>query len=346
MDGSVRNVDKGWIAAGLVTAGVVGGLMATAPRAALVIALAPFAALLVGRSSQSDNRSGRPHPGVQPRIGERDRDAYIRRRRRWSNTRGFIGRCAHRVASGRPLRPTPGLAWFGAYAAIGFLGAFWNGVPISLATEGCYLASKSILFGLAVAQVDWTEKDIKLIARLAAAVVAAILVCTLLNLVLLGTWAYHFQSWHFIEHRYGLPSLVGPFVHPSLLGNFLSLAAIAILGYRALIAKSPGSAVLLVGTVVGSLFSLRWTAFTGLMLGGVLVKILIARVSTVIAVAIIVPAIAIAGWGAITETAASTYQTYVVESNTRRAEHFDGRLYDGRCRALPPRRRFCQVRKL
>lgn len=221
----------------------------------------------------------------------------------------------HRLAAGERLRTFPGFGWFAGFAAFGFASAAWNGVDPVVGLEGGFLSTKVVLLGLAVAQVDWGVRDLRAGARVGAGVLWVVVACTAANLVLLGTWAYHFQSWHFIEYRYGLPSLVGPFVHPSVLGDFLCMGAIAVVSYRATLARGLGSLALVIATSAGAFLSLRRVALVGLALGTTLVRLLVARAATLLIALAIVPLIGIGLWGTIRSTTSATYESYIVDRN-------------------------------
>jgi hypothetical protein len=61
-------------------------------------------------------------------------------------------------AMGRRIRSFPGLAWFGTFAALGFISAFVAGVPLAWALDSAFLTLKGVLFGWSVAQLDWTRR--------------------------------------------------------------------------------------------------------------------------------------------------------------------------------------------
>ncbi|MDR7160113.1 hypothetical protein [Arthrobacter sp. BE255] len=160
----------------------------------------------------------------------------------------------------------PGSIAFLGFASLGFLSALLR-QPLdpTVVISGSFLATKAILFGWAVAQFQWQPKDVRKMARSAAFVVTIILGATAINAIIPGTWSSVFSVNGAPIVRYGLPSMIGPFIHPFDLAFAMSMSAIAIMSYRRYVGKSHFSAVLLAGSSIATFLSFRRKDLLGLL---------------------------------------------------------------------------------
>src|SRR6476469_848443 len=74
---------------------------------------------------------------------------------------GLVVLCAvtmplRRIVGRRPLRNLPGQWWFAGFLVCGVLSALVLHVPVAIFTTGTFIIGKGLLFGWAVAQLDWT----------------------------------------------------------------------------------------------------------------------------------------------------------------------------------------------
>jgi hypothetical protein len=177
--------------------------------------------------------------------------------------------------------------------------------------EGAFLAVKGALLAWAIAQLDWTERDFVFIVRAVGAVLALTVACAVVNLAIPEQWTAAVQSGGDVEYRYGLPSLVGPFSHPSAFGQIAALGAIAVVAYRATIAKSLTSAVLLIGSLFSVVFSLRRRLVVGVAASIGFVRLKISRATTALVALIALPPALILLWPFLTTATAEIYEDYL-----------------------------------
>jgi hypothetical protein len=214
---------------------------------------------------------------------------------------------------GRPIRWLPGNLWFVLYLCIGLVSSFIAGASVLYSVEDAFLILKGLLFGFAVAQIDWKTADIKKAVTYATWVLIVMLATTVLNVLLPEPWTHEFALPGAVSVRFGFSSLIGPFVHPASLGHVMALAAIAIVAYRTTLGRSSGSMVLLVASALASVLSLRRKSFVGLLAGsiGARLSFLQGRVRTVIVLALVLPAAAFILWEGIETVYTKTYTEYV-----------------------------------
>lgn len=169
-----------------------------------------------------------------------------------------------RLVTRRRIRWYPGLGWFAAFGLFGVLSAIIAGVPIDLLSVASFLALKGVLFGFALVQVDWTSDSVRGAVRVGSALILLILLACLVNAGIPAEWTAVLTRRGEPQLVGGIPALVGPFTHPGDLGLVLALAAVAVLAYRQVIGRGWLSLMLLIGTVIGSIASLRRKSVVGL----------------------------------------------------------------------------------
>lgn len=173
-----------------------------------------------------------------------------------------------RLALRRRLRWYPGLGWFAAFGLFGVTSGIVAGVSFDLLSVASFLALKGVLLGFALIQADWTRDSVRAAARVGAALIVVILVACVVNAAVPAEWTATFTRRGEPQLVAGIPALVGPFTHPGDLGLVLALAAIAVLAYRQVMGRGWLSLTLLVGSVVGSIASLRRKSVVGLAAAG------------------------------------------------------------------------------
>jgi hypothetical protein len=225
---------------------------------------------------------------------------------------------AGRLLRGRALRLMPGLVWFGGFAALGLLSDLANHVPTRISEEGFYLALKGIGFGFAVAQLDWTLADVRRIVRIGAWVIGFILVCCALNLIAPHAWTSRVLVASLDGgYRLGIQSLVGPFIHPGNLGQVAALCAIAILAYRRTHGRSRLVDAMGIATILAAALSFRRKAVTGLLLGGLTVTLRHRPATTLLVLAVTLPAVIVLSWSQITAVVDRTSAVYLGQDRAK-----------------------------
>lgn len=226
----------------------------------------------------------------------------------------------YRLLSRKSLRWIPGGCWFIAYMVMGLLSSLVSNVPLVLSIQGGFLLLKGVLFAFALAQLDWNTSDLRKIARIGGLLLAFILLATVINLLYPGPWTEMLGRMRGgVQYRLGLPSLIGPFVHPVALGQVLALGCSAVLAYRFAVSKGPWSMLLLCASLVGGLLSLRRKVL--LALGASLLSVRLSfagkRMSTGLVAVIVTPLVVIVSFDAIASIIAFTYDEYVVNGDVQ-----------------------------
>ncbi len=141
-------------------------------------------------------------------------------------------------------------------------------VPTGTFFLGAFIVSKGLLFGWAVAQVDWSERHLAIAARVGVVLIALCVLAGVINFVARGPWeALLASDANASEARSFLPSLIGPFTHPIDFGQFMALAFLAVAAWRAAVGRSALTLVLLLATAMSALASARRTSIGGLVVG-------------------------------------------------------------------------------
>jgi hypothetical protein len=216
-----------------------------------------------------------------------------------------------RLMAGQTLRWLPETGWILGFLVAGVISGIVLQVDWAVLGEGAFLAVKGALLAWAVGQLDWTERDFASIVRVVGVVLALTVVSGAVNLVIPELWTAAVQSGGDVEYRYGLPSLVGPFSHPSAFGQIAALGAIAVVAYRATIARSLTSAVLLIGSLFAVVFSLRRRLVVGVLASIGFVRLKVARATTALVALIALPPALIVLWPLLTTATTEIYQDYL-----------------------------------
>ncbi|WP_166880233.1 hypothetical protein [Salinibacterium sp. ZJ450] len=172
------------------------------------------------------------------------------------------------VLQGRGLRAIPGGWAFAVFIIMGIFSSVANGVPTEHALEAVLLAVKMPLLAFGIAQLDWSETDMRKIARLGVFLGLFVGLFVLVNGLVGRIWATVLSGQlNYVDYRYGLLSLQGPFSHPLVLGNFAAILVVMILSTRVLLPQIRWTRVALVAVCASVLFSFRRTAIAGAIAG-------------------------------------------------------------------------------
>lgn len=175
--------------------------------------------------------------------------------------------CVERLSVRQSLRVSfPGIYAFVGFACFGIASILMRPpFDLSVALGGTFLACKAFVFGWAVAQFSWAPSDVRKMLRSGAWIVAFILVAAIPNALFPSQWSSVMSVNGGVIKRYGLPSMIGPFIHPFDLAFAASMSTVAIMAYRRHIAKSRISAVLLCGGAIATFLSFRRKDLLGLV---------------------------------------------------------------------------------
>ena len=223
---------------------------------------------------------------------------------------------------------------------IGVLSGLALHVPFMIFLTGAFVIGKGVLFAWAIAQLDWTERHLRVAARVGGVLVVLCLVATAVNLAVPGAWnAVMSTDPNAVESRSFLPSLLGPFTHPIDLGQFMTLSAVAVAAWRTAVGKTAFTLLLLVGTAFGALASARRTAIGSLVVAWLWVQ---ARVRSTAVLLTVAPVALVVLAGPLATVARVTYDDYLgvgnreartvltVDSFGVAADHFPGGAGFGR----------------
>ncbi len=223
-----------------------------------------------------------------------------------------------RLLSGNALRWTPETGWILGFVVAGIVSGIVLQVEWPVLAEGAFLAVKGVLMAWAIAQIDWTERDFSGIVRAVGVLLGLTLVCAVINLVAPTSWVSIVESGGDVEYRYGLPSLIGPFSQPSAFGQIAALGAIAVVAYRATIAKSLASAVLMIGSLFAVVFSLRRRLIVGVVASILFVRLKVSRATTAIVGLLVLPPALIVLWPLLVTSAEALYEDYFASESAAR----------------------------
>lgn len=159
----------------------------------------------------------------------------------------------------------PGFPLFAGFLLFGILSSYMSSVPVSITLSGILLAGKGIAFGWSVAQIDWTESDIPRIVKISCCVMAFVLGCALINLLFPSFWVNTVMQSSGFGRRYGVPPIIGPFVHPGYFGTTVALFAIGTYAYRLKVGKSRINTILLFSSLAASFLTFRRKVLGALM---------------------------------------------------------------------------------
>lgn len=216
----------------------------------------------------------------------------------------------------RQLAWFPGLGWFVAFGGLGLLSGLLNGVEFGTLAVASFLAIKGVVFGFAVAQLDWDAKSVARLTRAGAVVLGLVLLAVAINAVIPQQWTLWIAGDDYIQYLFGLPAMVGPFVHPGDLGLVLAVAVSAVLAYRFVIGRGPVSLALLIGSFLGALSSLRRKTFGGLAVAVAWISFRSIRVTRILVITTVALAIAVVAGAVFSGLVQNTISGYITNWET------------------------------
>lgn len=221
----------------------------------------------------------------------------------------LVGR---RLLLHRSIAWFPGLGWFAAFGILGLVSGLLNGVETSTLAVGAFLAVKGIIFGFAVVQVDWDSKAIERMTVAGAVFLGILLLTVAVNVVFPEQWTMWATGDDYIQYLFGLPSMVGAFIHPGDLGLVLAVAVSAVLAYRFVIGRGPVSLALLIGSFLGALSSLRRKTFAGLAIALGWITFRSVRITRLVVFATLAVVIVVGAGALLSGLVQNTFNGYIV----------------------------------
>ncbi|MDJ0467309.1 hypothetical protein [Rhodococcoides fascians] len=189
---------------------------------------------------------------------------------------------------------------------------------------GSFLYAKPFLMALAIAQYRWDQNAMRGVIKGVAALGILIVGTGVLNLAAPTLWSSVFQRSGEVDMRYGLPSLVGPFVHQTYYGSIAMLVFLAVVCYRLTVKKSLLSLLLMVGTGASVIFSFRRRILLGTFIATLFGNAFRNKTRAIVGggfaiLCILVAAVASAapgtGTGVLSTTVDTVYEEYVVNGD-------------------------------
>jgi len=130
--------------------------------------------------------------------------------------------------------PLP-LVGFSIFVAFGLVSALARSVPTSTWLAGAFLPMKGVLVYLSVSQVRWSTQHLRRLLRDATCLAVVVAACAVVNVAAPGPWSASLSVTGDANERYGLPSLIGPFIHPfdmAMICSLLCIVAAATMQFR------------------------------------------------------------------------------------------------------------------
>jgi hypothetical protein len=217
-----------------------------------------------------------------------------------------------RLGQGQRLRRLPGQGWFVTFAVFGFASGVVAGVTPTILLLGAFVLCKGLIFGWAVAQLDWTDRHLHAAARAGVVVIGVSLLAVAANVVVQGVWIGLLANTGSVDYRLGFPALIGPFVHPLDLGSIMTASSIALLAWRSTVSKHPLTLFLMIATGAAVVLSLRRTAVSGLLVAAVWLKVKLRDTRQLLVLAVVVPIAVVLLFGPLQMLLSLTYDDYIV----------------------------------
>ncbi|MDO4255467.1 MAG: hypothetical protein Q4C81_10065 [Kocuria sp.] len=210
------------------------------------------------------------------------------------------------------IRAYPALWFFLVFALIGLISSVINAVPLGVTATGAFLFLKGPMLGFAVAQLDWSPRDIPNIARFGACVVIFVLVITAINAAAPEAWNSVVGRVETVSERGGFSSLSGPFDHPVGLGTTMSMAFLAILLYRQLVGKGVVSFVLMVASAAACVAAFRRKSIAAGIVTALGMRAVLPgpKAMYYVMAVVLLPVALILSWGTLTQVVQATVEEY------------------------------------
>jgi hypothetical protein len=214
-------------------------------------------------------------------------------------------------AMGKRIRSFPGLVWFALFAVLGLAGAHVAGVSFPWAVGSAYLALKGVLFGWSVAQLDWTARDLRPIARLGCGITLVVLAAGVINMIIPDAWTAVLDNDGVADYRGSVPSAIGPFVHPGEFAVITALGSIAVAAWIATHRATHRNVALLVATLIGCALSFRRKSAVGVLAALTWVGMKTNKPRAVLILALTTPVILAGSWATLGNVLAYTQREYL-----------------------------------
>ncbi|QEO14181.1 hypothetical protein FLP10_06920 [Agromyces intestinalis] len=224
---------------------------------------------------------------------------------------------ARRFVTERRIVGLPGWPWFAVFAVAGVASSLLREIPGEVWSEGLLLAVKGLLFAFALAQVEWRDRDLRVLVRAGVVAIVLLALTAVGNLVMPVQWATTFTGRPPVDYYGGIPSLSGPFQHPAAFGRLAAVFAVAVFAYRYAVRSSAWNAVLLVLSAGMALLTFRVKSLVGLIAAIGALALRFARPNLIWVVLAFGPLLALVLVPPLLEFVGADVDLYLVEDSAR-----------------------------
>ncbi|MGN6743741.1 MAG: hypothetical protein ACTHJL_10660, partial [Amnibacterium sp.] len=230
---------------------------------------------------------------------------------------------ARRLATKGGLRWLPGGLAFLVYLVFAGLSSVTQHVALSTAFGAGYISIKGVLFAFALAQLQWSRRDLRMILRAGAVATVLIGLTAIVNLALPAQWAQLTMHHGPLAAVAGIHPLNGPFQHPAALSRFSVILAVGCLAYL-FVVRARFSVVLLLVLAAGlAVLSFETKSLVGLIVVAALFAIRFARVRGAVVILCLGPLVVAALAPVLVRFIGRDVTAYLVQTSAR------GRLTTG-----------------
>lgn len=218
------------------------------------------------------------------------------------------------------LRRAPGTKWFFLFLLAGVISGLISGAPINTLALGTVYAAKSFLYLFGVTQLHWTESGARTVVRSFAASGLIVAASGILNVMFPSAWSAVFSPSGSYEVRFGLPSILGPFDHPTVFAFVTSLLSVGFFAFWRLNPTSRKSLWLSLISGIESILGMRRRLWLALIAAITAVIVRTRGTANIILLVVIIGPLAVfASWQFINEVFVSVAGEYFSEGSQLQA---------------------------
>ena len=230
-----------------------------------------------------------------------------------------IAFCTRRLVTERRLVLLPGTFWFLGFFAFGVASTIAQHASYSTMVESAILIAKGLLFAFALAQLRWTQRDIRILVVAGIVAIAMMALTGLLNLVFPAFWSSLVArgSGGVGPHVAGIPVLQGLFQHPAAFGRFCSVLAVAAVSYACVVRTSIGNMIMIGVAGFLAMLTFEVKSIVGLIVSAGLIVVRFSRPVLLFAALCIGPVIAAVAIPPLSALIGGAIETYILQDSAR-----------------------------
>lgn len=228
---------------------------------------------------------------------------------------GFVLTCVLAFGAVRLLRrksfvSIPGQIPIILFIVAGVLSSVVHEVPASLTMQGALLLAKGFALTWAVAQVNWSAKDLNLAARIGACIALILIIGAVANLLAPGPWNSLVLNGKQYNERFGVAPVTSFFQHPGYFGTVMCLSVLASIAHVGVFGRSKTAFLIIAGGLFSSLLTARRKIFVGLLAGVTLLGVSLRWKKIALTTALALPVVVAILWIPVTQVVQFTYAEY------------------------------------